>query len=267
MAMEPSVDNKAKVQTFGQVSLSPGAYILDLSAVKELPVKMNGQPSTFADVYCKLRDSEIREIRSFFQDTYVTEEGEIHLDGQIEEWPLRATMRELAEFFQQGINPNEVTWFFYMDDSSRDDDTSHTFFAVHNGKVVMESCRFSSNEPLILKRKVEDEPIWRSHQCFDEAFEAYWYRKFYTETLMGQLMVLRPDKPILYHYERPENDNIERRLQLATMRKTYRLLWVALPLLVALAFPSLKTYMASAAAVLGARFLWLWWKTRKVGRF
>jgi len=37
--------------------------------------------------------------------------------------------------------------------------------------------------------------------------------------------------------------------------------------LVALAFPSLKTYMASVAAVLGASFLRLWWKTRKVGRF
>jgi hypothetical protein len=266
MAMEPSADNKAKVQTFGQVSFSRGAYTLDLSAVKDLPVKMNGEPSTFADVYCKLRDSEIREIRSFLQDTYVTEEGEIHLDGNIEEWPLRATMRGLAELFQQGINPNEVTWFFYMDDSSRDADTSYTFFAAHNGKVVMESCRFSSKEPLILKRKVEDEPIWRSHQCFDEAFEAYWYQKFYTETLMGQLMVLRPDKPILYHYERPETNNIERRLQLVTMLKTYRLLWVALPLLVALAFPALKTYMAMAAAVIGASFLWLWWKTRKVGR-
>lgn len=266
MAMEPSADSKAKFQTFAQVSFSPGAYTLELSAVKDLPVKMNGQPSTFADVYCKLRDSEIREIRTFLQDTYVTEEGEIHLDGEIEEWPLRASMRQLAELFQQGINPNEVTWFFYMDDSSRDADTAYTFFAVHNCKVVMESCRFGSKEPLILKRKVEDETIWRSHHCFDEAFEAYWYQKFYTETLMGQLMVLRPDKPILYHYERPENSNIERRLQFVTMRKTYRLLWVALPFLVALAFPSLKTYMAITAGVLGASFLGLWWKTRKVGR-
>jgi hypothetical protein len=48
--------------------------------------------------------------------------------------------------------------------------------------------------------------------------------------------------------------------------KTYRLLWVALPLLVALAFPSLKDYMAIAAIVLGIGFLWLCWTTRRMGK-
>jgi hypothetical protein len=79
-------------------------------------------------------------------------------------------------------------------------------------------------------------------------------------------MVLRPDEPILYHYERPEVRNIERELQFVTLLKTYRLLWIALPLLVAIAFPSLKDYMAIAALALGASFLWVCWETRKVGR-
>jgi hypothetical protein len=30
----------------------------------------------------------------------------------------------------------------------------------------------------------------------------YWYRKFYSETMVGNLTVLRPDEPILYHYDR-----------------------------------------------------------------
>jgi len=92
------------------------------------------------------------------------------------------------------------------------------------------------------------------------------YRKFYTETRTGQLMVLRPDEPILYNYPRPQTQNIEREIQFVTMLKSYRLLWVALPLLVALAFPSLKDYMAIAAAALGASFLWLCWESRKLGR-
>jgi hypothetical protein len=34
----------------------------------------------------------------------------------------------------------------------------------------------------------------------------YWYRKFYTETRIGQLMVLRPDDPQLFFYERAGSD-------------------------------------------------------------
>lgn len=81
-------------------------------------------------------------------------------------------------------------------------------------------------------------------------------------------MVLRTDEPILYYYDRlqaPAPD-IVREMQSVTLLKMYRLLWVALPLLGALAFPSLKDYMAIAAIALGVNFLWLRWVTRKVGR-
>ena len=85
---------------------------------------------------------------------------------------------------------------------------------------------------------------------------AFWYRKFYSETRTGQLMVLRPDEPILYYYERPQAParDIVREIQSATLLKTYRLLLFALPLLVALAFPSVKDYAAIAAVALAANF-------------
>ena len=70
------------------------------------------------------------------------------------------------------------------------------FFATHGGKVILECCHFSFEEPLVLKRDEDEEPIWHSRPHFDEASERYWYRRFYTETLTGQLMVLRPDEPI-----------------------------------------------------------------------
>jgi len=257
---------QGKPQTFRRQRLLPGAYSLDLAAVRDTPLQMDGQPSTFVEVYCKLRDSKIREIRSLIEHTYVTEEGEIHLDGNIEEWPLRATMHELAELLLRGIDPHDVTWFYYTHDRSRDDDEVHTFFVVHDGKVILESCSFNSEEPLVLKRSVADDPVWQSHRYFDEAFEIYWYRKFYTETMTGQLMVLRPDEPTLYHYERQQTRNVQGEVQSATQVKIHRLLLVALPLLVALVFPSLKEYMAIAASVLGASFLWLCWATRKAGQ-
>ena len=174
-------------------------------------------------------------------------------------------MRELIGLTRQGIDPHGVMWFYYDNDWSRGADESHIFFAVHGSKIVSESCHFSSEEPLILKQEKDVDPIWHSQPYFDQAWEVYWYRKFYSETMTGQLMVLRPDEPILYHYERPHVRDTVGDLQFVTLVKTYRLLWVAIPLLAAIGFPSIRDYMAIAAIALGIAFLWLCWDTRKVG--
>jgi hypothetical protein len=188
---------------FGRKRFSPGPYAFDLSTAGDLPLQMNGQASTFGEVYRKLRGLKIKEVKN---DTYVTEEGQSNLDGSIGEWPMRATIQKLIELIRQGIDPYAVTWFYYGHDHSRDADECHEFFAVHNNKIVAEGFVFSSEEPQVLKLKSqgkEGEYIWNSEQYFGEALELYWYRKFYTETMTGQLMVLRPDEPILYHYDRP----------------------------------------------------------------
>ncbi|SRR6266446_5994022 len=106
---------KSEVQKFGRTGLEPGAYSLDLRSVGDVPLQVDGQPSTFVAAYCKLRDSKIKEINSIVEDTYVTEKGEIHLDGPIGEWPIRATLRELAELLRLGIEvwmwcQSDVSW-------------------------------------------------------------------------------------------------------------------------------------------------------------
>jgi len=73
-----------------------------------------------------------------------------------------------------------------------------------------------------------------SHQYFIEATERFWYRKFYTETMKGQLMVLRPDEPLLYFFERPTRDSIPD-VTLAVLFRLYALLWVLVPVLAAVA--------------------------------
>jgi hypothetical protein len=188
-----------ETEKFGRNRFSPGSYSLNLSAATKVPLQMNGQPSTFVEVYCKLRDSKIIEIKEHIlgSGTYITEQGEILLDGKIGEWPQQTTMRGLASLLRQGIDPHHCAWFYYTHDWSRDADESHQFFAVYDSKVILESSSFNAEEPLILKRNVVKEPVWNSHPYFDEAFEIYWYRKFYAETMTGQLMVLRPDEPIL----------------------------------------------------------------------
>lgn len=252
---------KPQVPTFGRDQLAPGAYGLDLSVVSAATVTVNGKPSTFVEAYAKLRDSKIQEMPESLWERYVTSEGEIELGCDS---GVASTMRMLVELSRQGIEPYSLTWFYYGHDWSRDADESYSFFAVHGDKLVMESCHLHSHDPLILKRReVDNDPIWHSHPSFDEAWERYWYRKFYSETMTGQLMVLRPDEPILYHYERPQDrDDV----QFITLVKIYRLLLVAIPLLAAIAFPSIREYLEMAAAVFGGVYLWLCWKTRKVGR-
>ena len=254
---------KTQLKTFGRTRPSPGCHTLDLSVVADAPLKMNGQPSTFAEIYRKLRDSKIEKMPEFMRDAYGTDQGEIELSG---DWPLLSTMQKLVELTRQGVDPYRVMWFCYDHDWSRDADESYRFFAVFDSKVVMESCSFSWLEPLILKREPDSEPIWHTRQYFDEALDRYWYRKFYTETMTGQLMVLRPDEPILYFYGRPQTRDVLRELQTVALVKMYRLLWVAMPLLVAIVFPSIRDYMAVAAVILGLDVLWREWATRKVGR-
>jgi len=254
---------KPELKTFGRTRLSPGRYVLDLSVVADAPLTVDGQSSTFVEGYCKLRDSKIEEPPPFTRGTYTTDKGKIELSG---DWPLLSTMRKLIELTRQGIDPYRVMWFYYDHDWSRDADESYSFFAVCDSKVVLESCHFSSAEPLILKRETESEPVWHSHPYFDGAVERYWYRKFYTENLTGQLMVLRPDEPILYFYDRPQVRDVLQEIETVTIVKMYRLLWVAIPLLVAIAFPSIRLFMAVVAVVLTLDVLWRSWATRKVGK-
>lgn len=249
--------------TFGKFeSWAPGAYSIDFAAVRDIPVKDNEHSSTFGEVYCKLVGSKIEQMPDRFshKDKYTTDKGEVELDC---EWPIASTMRKLIDLNRQGIDPHRVTWFYYDHDWSRDADESYTFFAVCDGKIIDESSRFNALEPLILKRQQDDDPIWHSHPHLDAAWESYLYRKFYTETVTGQLTVLRPDEPILYHFERPSRDKL-RDLELVTLVKIYRLLWVAIPMLVAIVFPSIKLYMAGLAGLLMIDVLWRAWATRNL---
>jgi len=257
----------AERKTFGRERLLPGMYTLNLEATEGLAVKMNGEASLFVHAYVKLRDSKIQQMPEPFSlstDEYLTDQGKVVIDC---EWRVRAVLRPLADLMRQNVDPHEVMWFYYDDDWSRDADECHTFFAVHDGRVVLESCNFSSETPLVLKRvEQEEEPIWHRHSYFDEALTRYWYRKFYTETLTGQLMMLRPDEPILYYYERPQAREFAKAVEFVTLIKMYRLLWVAAALLAAIAFPSIREIMGIAALVLFADILWRCWATRKVGQ-
>lgn len=265
---------RPEVPTFGRERLAPGGYYLDLSAVATFPLKDNGQVSTFADVYEKLRAAKILKVPerfAMYEATFETDMGDVTVSGESGQGYVSGqsfvlnVLRDLIDLQREGIDPHRATWFYYEHDWSRDADELYRFFVIHDGKLVRERFSFMHCDPRVLAPyKVEDEPIWHAEPYDREAWEAYWYRKFYVETLTGQLMVLRPDEPILYRYDRATHD-VTRDIQFVTLIKCYRLLWIAVALIAAIAFPIAKPYMAVIAAVLFLDLLYRCWATRKIG--
>jgi hypothetical protein len=86
----------------------------------------------------------------------------------------------------------------------------YRFFVVWKGGIVDGAALFhdsnpgskgsetSSLDPLMFEGP--HEPVTVRAAKDDVAWSRYWYRKFYTETMTGQLMVLRGDNRSLFHY-------------------------------------------------------------------
>ena len=167
-------DLKAEFPTFGRMArFSPGMYSIHWDNLKNIPLRLNGEPSTLDAVYVKFVNSKIRdepdEHSGLRHKRYVTDQGDLDIEA---EWTVLSTINTLAGLFKRGINPINVIWFYFDHDWSRDADECYVFFAVHDEKIVLESCHFMSSEPLILTQDKDEDPIWHSHPHFDRLSSA-----------------------------------------------------------------------------------------------
>ncbi len=112
----------------------------------------------------------------------------------------------LLRLRKAGTNPFVASWFFFDSDRAYMDGTdSYKFFVVYHGKIVEEYANFSDSpdngfDPKIFSTYDRADRFTFHEGDMREAWVSFWYRKFYTETGTGQLMVLRPDEPELYFY-------------------------------------------------------------------
>jgi len=258
----------------------PVGYSLDSPAIGRIPLQVVVEPpfddgtttasTTVLSAFCDMRDSQGQIEDDIYPHVVMhTDRGNERFSGTSFAEHL---LYVLVQLHKKGIDPFEARWFFYDKDFSQDAVESFTFFVVYDGKIVEERINFFRNpgdrdfEPTIFEVPSEGfEPIWRNDGDWENGETAFWYHKFYTETRTGQLMLLRPDEPILYHYQRPQVRDTLRDVQFITLQKIYRLLLVATSLLAVIAFPSTREYLGIAAAVLAANYLWVCWTTRKVG--
>lgn len=276
MTQESAPPRNLGLATFGTDRLLPRAYRLDLSQVGPCQVELNGERLSFVEALRRLQNERVKAINRMVgvKREFTAENGTRFVlsvppvDDEptypMREYGLLHVLTDLVDLAANGVDIDRATWFYYDLDWSQDADVSHSFFVFHNEKVVDERCVNPSWNPVFLKMRKEDEPIWHSQAYFDEAFERYCYRKFYSETITGQLMVLRPDEPILYNFERQQPDVLPA-VTFVTLRKIYYILWVTIVLMAGIAFPSLGIYTAIAAIILIANLLLFSWTTRKVG--
>jgi hypothetical protein len=137
-------------------------------------------------------------------------------------------LEELLTLRNDGANPFSATWYLYDSEFSTDQPHDlYTFFVVCHDKIVREHASvrdypgngfdpsfFEAEDYSFFNRS--SEATWR------RALTQFWYRKFYTETQMGQLAVLRDPKV---------SSRWGFHTTVRLLRKIYVLLWILLALI------------------------------------
>jgi hypothetical protein len=229
------------------------AYSLVIEKVWDLPLARK-RPSggntekiqtTVGEIYLSLANCHIEiEYWGGCDMTITTETEELVLEGM----PFhRDVLNALLRLRSDGVDPFAADWFWYDRDSVRDTpQCSYSFFVVHNDRIVRENISFSDYDsydyarfgfdPSIFRVGDNSKLIWRNDTAWEDARIRFWYRKFYTETLRGRLMVLRDDEPALYenqyHRGAITTDILSRifPIFLKLLSKIHVLLWVLIVL-------------------------------------
>lgn len=251
---------EAVAKTFGDQRLAPGMYGLSGDALESFQFKLDWghykEDCNLKEALDRLQGATLREldfmqVRSPERDIYIIGANEVKVEGDRHELRI---LRELLELTCKSVKPGEATWFYYYND-----DEKHLFFVLYAGQIVDDCYSFLNDFPLVLGGGMGWEATdygWYGTPGLEEAFERYWYRRFYKETLAGQLMVLSPYEPTLYHYARETGD----RKQNAMLELLVSALWIVIPLLAAIAFPALRLYMALAALAFAVPWAGACWR-------
>ena len=117
-------------------------------------------------------------------------------------FPLEILQKVLS-LRNQGVNPFAASLLWYDHDSWMEGpNETWSFFVVHDDKIVRE-CVIQRPprqrlRPFRFYGCDDSVPRWCNDEASEEARARFWYRKFYSESREGQLMVLRGDEKKLY---------------------------------------------------------------------
>jgi hypothetical protein len=211
--------------------LSKKVWDLPLTEKRTVDGKPEKVPTTVGAVYESLPKGQV-EIHAFDGPSF-----------------NREILRELLNFGKDGIDPFWTWWFWYdIDQCMEEPNDIYSFFVVYGEQIVREQVQFSDNprsgfDPSVFDARDDREPLYSNQTARYEADTRFWYRKFYTETRTGQVMVLRHDHPRLYDYEKhrsaPDSASIlENAINL--LKKMHMLMWVLIALVCLMLIRSLR---------------------------
>ena len=128
-------------------------------------------------------------------------------------------LEALIKLRMKGVeNPFDTAWCWFGSDYCVDDPLeADDFFLVHNKQIVLERWTLTRRpfhderdgfDPTVFVVADQGADGWGHDAAQHGAVVRYWYRKFYQDTMPGQLMVLRDDRPELYYF--PEGAQLRR---------------------------------------------------------
>jgi hypothetical protein len=224
-------DPNARWEGFRPVSYWLYAKILELPLTQKLDDGKTDEPTTIGVVYNSLKGKQITPESGRAQ-LATTDGAKFLLGGP--DFNLRM-LDVMLRLRAEGIDPFMTGWFYYTHDHClKDVDESYSFFIVHDERIVREQVTLfddphSGFDPSVFGTDDLSDPVWSDAEAVSEASAKYWYRKFYSETPAGQLMVLRSDHPKLFYHDELREPDVMGALG-TTMARTLdgirTLLWV-----------------------------------------
>lgn len=200
----------------------PVAYWFETGKIWALPLTRvyddakADEPTSIGSIIELLRDKRLK--RESFEpgilvNEFVAIDGSLKIAVKGPSFNLDL-LRIILELHAEGIGALEAVFYYFDHDSCRQEPHEmYFFFVVAKNKIIRDRIGFSDYhnsdfDPAIFETHNYRDGIWGNEAHWDEAQARYWYRKFYTDTRTGQLMVLRPDNPQVFLYERAGADAI-----------------------------------------------------------
>jgi hypothetical protein len=229
------VTSETKWSGFKPVGYWLGSNALALPLTQKSEDGKTDITTTVGSVYEHLKD---RQIESSFlpghglKKELSTSNGvKVSVDGPDFSRTILDTMLRLRA---ENIDPFMTYWYFYDHGYALQDvQEDYSFFLVYGGNIVREQVTFfddhySGFEPSALEHDDRSKEFHSHVEAVEEATAKYWYRRFYTETQAGQMMVLRSDHPKLFYYEDLQKPDVMGALETIarSLERVRTLLWV-----------------------------------------
>jgi hypothetical protein len=189
-------------------SLDTSVLELQLAEQRKKDGKVEEVPITLGEILERVNKGifKIKPLR--FRETVITAgEESLTFAGS----PFAQNMLHvLLSLRSEEVSPFNSEWFFYEHDSVKDDPHEmYNFFVVYDNRIVRERIGFSDHsssgfDPSFFKARDDFDTIWLADAAWREAEIHFWFKKFYSETRTGQLMLLRNDEPRLYGHHYPQ---------------------------------------------------------------